>query len=189
MTTFDERLAPVISAPLTRLYDERGSLTKVFAGGTFCGADLGVDRRQILYSANHRAGVLRGLHVQLPPFGEAKLIVSLVGRTYWVVVDLRGGSLSFGQWRAFELAPDGSAGADALQVPPGFAHGCLALSDGAGVLIVADQEHAPGHGTGIAWNDPELAVDWPLAGREPVLSKEHARYGSFADFRRRYGAL
>lgn len=189
MTAFDERLPPVLAHAVTRLGDERGSLTKVFANGAFCAPGFGIERRQILFSETRRAGVLRGLHAQLPPFSESKVIVSLAGRTYWVVVDLRRDSRTFGQWRGFDLRPDATEGAAALQVPTGFAHGCLALSDGAGVLIVADQEHAPGHGTGIAWNDPELRIAWPLDGREPRLSKEHARYGSFAEFRRQYVSL
>jgi len=186
---FDERLAPVLSASIPRLSDLRGSLTKIFADGAFGAPGFVIEPRQILYSTTDRAGVLRGLHAQLPPYSEAKLIVSLTGRMYWVVVDLRAGSRSFGCWRGFELAPDGVSGAAALQVPVGFAHGCLALSDAAGLMIVADQDFAPGHGVGIAWDDAELAIEWPLAGREPVLSKEHEAYGSFSSFKSSHGSL
>jgi len=189
MTGFDDRLPPVLTAPFTRIGDWRGSLTKVLADGGFTAAGFGIAPRQILHSATAQPWVLRGLHAQQRPFSEAKIIVSLGGRMFWVVVDLRAGSRSFGRWQGFELAPDGAAGPAGLQVPAGFAHGCLSLSEGVEVMIVADQDFMPDHGLGIAWNDPDLSIDWPLAGRAPLLSDEHRAFGSFADFLSRCGSL
>jgi dTDP-4-dehydrorhamnose 3,5-epimerase len=148
-----------------------------------------MEARQIVHSATDRAGVLRGLHAQNCPHSEGKIIVSLTGRMFWVVVDLRGGSRSFGHWQGFELAPDNSDGASALQVPAGFAHGCLSLTDGVSLAIFADHDFAPSQAVGIAWNDPDLAIDWPLSSGVPSLSDEHAAFSSFAEFCHRYGKL
>jgi dTDP-4-dehydrorhamnose 3,5-epimerase len=189
MSDFDERLPPVFLGSVPRIPDWRGSLIKIFYDGAFGARGFAMETKQIVHSATDRAGVLRGLHAQNRPHSEGKIIVSLTGRMFWVVVDLRGGSRSFGRWKGFELAPDSAGGASALQVPAGFAHGCLSLTDGVGLAIFADQDYAPSQVVGIAWNDPDLAIEWPLSSGTPSLSNEHAAFGSFADFRRRYGNL
>jgi dTDP-4-dehydrorhamnose 3,5-epimerase len=189
MSGFDKNFPPVIAASVPRMSDRRGSLTKIFYDGAFGAAGLAMRPRQILHSATDQAGVLRGLHAQNRPHSEGKIIVALAGRMYWVVVDLRGGSGSFGRWQGFELVPENGGGASALQVPAGFAHGCLSLTGGVSLAIFADQDYAPSQGIGIAWNDPELAIDWPLGPAAPILSDEHVAFASFADFRSRYGSL
>lgn len=181
MTGFDQDLPEVLSVRVPHLMDGRGALTKIFFEGAFGAAGIDMVPRQILHSLTERPWTLRGLHAQQRPHSEGKIIVSLSGRMFWVLVDLRGGSASFGRWAGFDLHADES-GASLLQVPAGFAHGCLSLTDHVSLLILADRDHAPGQGIGIAWNDPSLAIDWPLSGHQPFLSDEHASYGSFARF-------
>jgi dTDP-4-dehydrorhamnose 3,5-epimerase len=168
-----------------RFADERGVLTKIVADGGFTVPAFAAPR-QILHSGTAKRGTLRGLHAQAAPFTEAKVIVSITGCMYWVSVDLRRGSTTFGRWQSFELAPEAN---NALYVPAGFAHGCLSLSDDVNLLILADKDFSPAHGIGIAWNDPELGVAWPLDQTKLLISEQHAAFPPFASFRERYGAL
>lgn len=160
-------------------------MTKVVADGTISSHFTGVPR-QILHSRTTRRGTLRGLHAQKAPYTECKVIASLTGLMYWVVVDLRSNSATFGRWHGFELSPDGT---NVLRVPAGFGHGCLSLTDDVNLMIMADQEYAAGHGVGIRWNDPEIGVEWPLPPDNFLISTEHAAFQSFAVFRERHGAL
>ena len=169
-----------------RIDDERGGLDKFFAPEIEALIGRRPAWRQVLRSRSHRAGTLRGLHAQLGPWSEAKLIVPLGGRVFWVAVDLRAGSDGFGHWQSSILS---AGGPSALFIERGFGHGCLSLDANTDLLILADNAHAPGDAVGIAWDDPELAVDWPLAAQRPLLSEAHAGYGSFARFRERYGGL
>jgi dTDP-4-dehydrorhamnose 3,5-epimerase len=105
---------------------------------------------------------------------------------FWVSVDLRRGSTSFGRWQGFELSPEGN---NALYVPAGFAHGCLSLTDDVNLMILADKDFSPAHGIGIVWNDSELGIDWPLQGIKLLISDQHAAFEPFTRFRERYGGL
>jgi dTDP-4-dehydrorhamnose 3,5-epimerase len=112
-------------------------------------------------------GALRGLHYQLSP-AQGKLVRVLRGRIFDVAVDLRRSSPRFGQWEGILL--DGGS-ARALWIPPGFGHGFLALSDEAEVLYKLGALREPAVERAIAWDDPQLAIGWPLApGQQPVLS-------------------
>jgi len=116
-----------------------------------------------------RRGVLRGLHYQ-HPYGQGKLVTALVGRIYDVAVDLRRGSPTFGRWVGVELdAAEGTM----LYLPPGFAHGFLALTDPAVVLYKCTDYYRPEADRTVAWNDPQLAIAWPLEG-PPLLSPKDA---------------
>ncbi|MCQ0987994.1 dTDP-4-dehydrorhamnose 3,5-epimerase family protein [Jiella marina] len=189
MTCFDPVLPPVVTAPFQRHVDWRGSLVKLVAGGRMTAEGLAVDAKQVLFSATREPYVLRGLHCQLAPHSEGKVIAAVSGQMFWVVVDLRRQSRSFGRWQGFRLSPEAEGGAAGLKVPPGFAHGCLSLSAHADLVIFADRDYAAAAGAGIAWNDPELAIDWPLDNHQPQLSDEHASYSSFAEFRANHGSL
>ncbi|MES2399996.1 MAG: dTDP-4-dehydrorhamnose 3,5-epimerase [Pseudomonadota bacterium] len=111
-------------------------------------------------------GVLRGLHYQVGQ-PQGKLIRAVQGSVFDVAVDIRVGSPTFGQWYGIELTGDGHR---QLWVPPGLAHGFLVLSDSAVLLYKTTDYYAPALERCIAWNDPELAIKWPLAGAQPTLS-------------------
>ena len=112
-------------------------------------------------------GVLRGLHYQLPPHAQGKLVRVVRGAVFDVAVDIRQGSPTFGRWVGVELSEDNHR---QLWIPPGFAHGFLTLSDSADFLYKTTDYYAPSHERCIAWNDPALNIQWPDIGMAPQLS-------------------
>jgi dTDP-4-dehydrorhamnose 3,5-epimerase len=145
--------------------DHRGFFMESYHRARF--AELGIDCEFV--QDNHsrsRAGVLRGLHYQLGR-PQAKLVRATVGTVFDVVVDIRRGSPTFGRWVAAELS-DGNR--RMLFAPPGLAHGFLVLSDVAEFQYKCSDYYAPAEERGIRWDDPTLAIEWPLAGSTPVLS-------------------
>lgn len=125
-------------------------------------------------SARH---VLRGLHYQIRQ-PQSKLVRVIAGEIFDVALDLRRHSPSFGQWEGVVLS---AANKRQLWIPEGFAHGFLVLSEDAEVLYKTTAYWAPEHERCIAWNDPRLAIDWPLAGALPHLSAKDARGVPFAE--------
>jgi dTDP-4-dehydrorhamnose 3,5-epimerase len=146
--------------------DERGFVMESFNHRAFHAA-TGLDLQfvQDNHSRSNR-GVLRGLHFQtVQPQG--KLLRVVAGSVFDVTVDIRRDSPTFGQWVGEVLSAESKR---QLWVPPGLAHGFLALSDSADVLYKTTDYYAPEHERCIAWNDPTLAVQWPLEGMTPALS-------------------
>jgi dTDP-4-dehydrorhamnose 3,5-epimerase len=126
-------------------------------------------------------GVLRGLHYQLEPEPQAKLVRCPVGAVFDVAVDLRRGSPTFGQWVGAELNADNQ---QQLWVPVGFAHGFLTLSEAAEVLYKASGFWSKSCERSLLWNDPELAIAWPLeqlGGSEPLLAEKDAAAPNLAE--------
>ncbi len=117
------------------------------------------------------AGVLRGIHYQLAPHAQGKLVRVTVGRVWDVAVDLRRSSPTFGKWVGVELS---AANHKQLWIPPGFGHGFLVLSETADVLYKATDHYAPDHDRSLRWDDPRLGIDWPLDGVKPILSAKDA---------------
>jgi dTDP-4-dehydrorhamnose 3,5-epimerase len=122
-------------------------------------------------------GTLRGLHFQLPPAAQAKLLRVVRGAVWDVAVDIRRGSPSFGQWVGVELTEDNFR---QLYIPEGFAHGFCVLSDVADVLYKTSRFYSPTHEQGIAWDDPEIGIAWPE--RAPLLSERDRKAGSLAEY-------
>jgi dTDP-4-dehydrorhamnose 3,5-epimerase len=116
------------------------------------------------------AGVLRGLHYQLPPAAQGKLVRVVAGEIFDVAVDIRRSSPRFGQWVAARLGADGLG---QMWIPTGFAHGFLVLSETAEVLYKTTDYYSPEHERCIRWDDPDIGIDWPLAGA-PLLSPKDA---------------
>jgi dTDP-4-dehydrorhamnose 3,5-epimerase len=120
---------------------------------------------------------LRGLHFQLPPVGQVKLVRVVRGAVWDVAVDIRVGSPTFGQWVGAELS---AGNFRQLYIPAGFAHGFCVLSEDAEVLYKTSQVYSPAHEQGVIWNDAALRVSWPVA--EPLLSERDRRLGALADY-------
>lgn len=120
-------------------------------------------------------GVLRGLHAQLRQ-PQGKLVRVIEGEIYDVAVDIRPSSPGFGKWVAVHLSADNFR---QLYIPPGFAHGFCVAGDQAQVLYKVTSPYDPADEITIAWNDPQLAIDWPLS--DPVLSEKDAAAGTLAD--------
>ena len=156
--------------------DSRGALFESFNRRAFA-ATTGVDAEfvQDNYSRSLR-NVIRGLHYQAR-HPQGKLIRVLRGEIFDVAVDLRRASPSFGRWVGVTLS---EANNRMLWIPPGFAHGLLALSDRADVLYKMTDYWLPADERTIAWNDPDVAVRWPIEGA-PILSKKDSAGVRFAD--------
>jgi dTDP-4-dehydrorhamnose 3,5-epimerase len=137
--------------------DARGYFLETFHADRYRAAGLPVDFVQDNHS-HSSAGVLRGLHYQLR-HPQGKLVRVVTGRVYDVAVDIRRGSPRFGQWTGIELSSDNHR---QLYVPPGFAHGFCVLSETVDFLYKCTDVYVPGDEYGIAWNDPELGIDWPV---------------------------
>jgi dTDP-4-dehydrorhamnose 3,5-epimerase len=156
--------------------DERGFFVESYNKRAFseaAGADF--DFVQDNHSRSTR-GVLRGLHYQLPPRPQGKLVRVAHGEIFDVAVDLRRASPTFGRW--FGIALSAEKG-NQLWIPPGFAHGFLTLSETADVLYKASEYYAPDCERAVAWDDPTIAIDWPLGG-PPTLSAKDAEAPTLA---------
>lgn len=123
-------------------------------------------------------GVLRGLHYQLPPRAQGKLVRVVQGEVFDVAVDIRKGSPTYGQWVAEILSAENKK---QLWIPPGFAHGFLTLSDTAEFLYKTTDYWSPEHERAIIWNDETLKIDWPLNGLVPQLAAKDAAAVGFGE--------
>jgi dTDP-4-dehydrorhamnose 3,5-epimerase len=142
--------------------DARGAFLNVFRAQEEAFMGSWGDRRiaQVNLSRTEAVGTVRGVHLQKPPHSEAKLVRCLKGRVWDVAVDLRRDSASFGQWHAVELSPERG---NALQIPEGCAHGFQVLDPGSELLYLHSGAWVPEAETGVRWDDPQLAIAWPLA--------------------------
>ena len=152
--------------------DERGFFLESFNQRAF---DAAAGRHVAFVQDNHsrsRRGVLRGLHYQLPPHAQGKLVRVVRGRVFDVAVDMRRSSPRFGQWVGVELSGENHR---QLWIPPGFAHGFLVLSDEADFLYKTTDYYAPECEAAVRWDDPALAIAWPGAfGAIQVSAKDAA---------------
>jgi dTDP-4-dehydrorhamnose 3,5-epimerase len=141
--------------------DHRGAFLNAFRAQepTFIGSwgDRGIS--QVNISRTETVGTIRGLHLQAEPQTEAKLVRCLRGRVWDVAVDLRIDSTTYGQWHALELSPDQG---NALLIPEGCAHGFQVLEPGSELLYLHSGAWVPEAETGVRWDDPTLAIAWPL---------------------------
>ena len=156
--------------------DARGFFFESFTQKAF---DAAVGKHYDFVQDNHSKssrGVLRGLHYQIEQ-AQGKLVRVVEGRVLDVAVDIRKSSPSFGQWVAVELSADNKR---QLWVPPGFAHGFVVFSETAEFLYKTTDYYAPAHERCIAWNDPQLAIDWQLGDIVPKLSAKDQQGKAFA---------
>ena len=149
------------------LSDHRGFFLETYQAKRYRDAGIAADFVQDNHSKSQR-GTLRGLHFQIRK-PQGKLCWVLAGSVYDVAVDLRRGSTTFKKWFGITLSSDTK---QQIYIPPGFAHGFVVLSDSAEFYYKCTDYYDPKDEGGIVWNDPELAIDWPL--KEPVLSAKDA---------------
>ena len=153
--------------------DDRGGFSEFFKSSTFEDCGLPAFFVQDNFSVSHR-GVVRGLHFQVPPFAQGKLVTCVRGAIYDVVVDLRPGSTTFGKWVSVELSENTF---EALYVPEGFAHGFQALENQSRVFYKCTNVYSKAHEEGIIYNDPELDIGWPLPAA--IVSSKDLELPSF----------
>jgi len=161
------RLAGVYEIRLSPLHDHRGIFMRAYEESTF--STYGIHQRWVHenQSVTLKKGTIRGLHFQYEPFSETKLVRVVTGAVLDVFVDLRKDSPTFGQWDSLELSEDTLS---MVYIPRGFAHGFCTLCDHCTVLYKVDQVYTPTADSGIRWNDPSLAINWPT--RDPILSSK-----------------
>ena len=162
-----------------RFVDARGYFVETYNQRVLAEAGCGAQFIQDNQSFSVKAGTIRGLHFQLPPAAQTKLVRVLRGSIFDVAVDLRQGSPTFGRWVGETLTADGG---EQLLVPRGFAHAFCTLEDGAEVAYKVDAYYAPACDSGLNWNDPDLNIVWPVEKAAVVLSDKDAKLGFFKDF-------
>jgi dTDP-4-dehydrorhamnose 3,5-epimerase len=156
--------------------DERGFFMESFNQRAFNEA-IGYEASFVQDNHSRSAkGVLRGLHYQLAPHAQGKLVRVAQGAVFDVAVDIRNDSPTFGRWVGVELSVHNHK---QLWLPPGMAHGFLVTSDSADFLYKATAYYAPQAEASIRWDDPDLAIDWPLEGTQPALSAKDAAAPGF----------
>ena len=157
-------------------HDERGFFLESWNQKAF---DQAVGRKVRFVQDNHsrsRRGVLRGLHYQVAPAAQGKLVTVMSGKIFDVAVDLRSGSPTSGQWFGEELCGDQRS---SLWIPEGFAHGFVVLSEEADVLYKTTEFYSPENERCIRWDDNDLDIKWPLSGKAPLVSAKDAAGISF----------
>ena|SRR5579862_1959205 len=142
--------------------DERGAFARRFCADEFRALGLEIDLVQRSISFNRRAGTLRGMHYQMPPHLETKIVRCTRGAIFDVMVDLRQGSPTYGHWSGEELSADNRL---MLYIPRGFAHGFQSLVDDTEVDYEITPAYVPGAMAGFRFDDPALAIDWPIADK------------------------
>lgn len=151
--------------------DERGFFFESFNQRTF---EQSCGRSPVFVQDNHSRsirGVLRGLHYQLPPQAQGKLVRVVYGRVFDVVVDIRRNSPTYGHWVGEHLSADNRK---QLWIPEGFAHGFLTLSEAAEVVYKTTRFYAPELGRCLCWDDPNIGIAWPTPPSTPLLSPKDA---------------
>jgi dTDP-4-dehydrorhamnose 3,5-epimerase len=171
------RIPDVVIVESAVFGDDRGWFMESFNQARFEDelTRLGLPVPRPFVQDNHscsRAGVLRGLHYQLQPHAQGKLVRVVKGAAFDVAVDIRKGSPTFGQWAGAELSADNKR---QLWVPEGFAHGFLTLQDDTHFLYKTTDFYAKDCERAIRWDDPEIGIEWPLQGLEITLAPKDAR--------------
>jgi dTDP-4-dehydrorhamnose 3,5-epimerase len=157
--------------------DPRGYLVETWNRKGFAEAGIADDFVQDNASYSKESFTVRGLHFQRPPAAQAKLVRAVRGAVFDVAVDLRRSSQSFGRSVAAVLTAEGG---EQLYIPVGFAHGFCTLESDTEVAYKLSQFYAPEHDAGIAWDDPDIGIAWPLSGN-PVLSDKDRSLPRLAD--------
>ena len=151
--------------------DDRGWFFESFNEQTFGDLIGGSPRFPQDNCSRSIRGVLRGLHYQLPPKSQGKLVRVIGGAVVDVAVDIRKSSATFGEWYSVELSDENQK---QLWIPPGFAHGFLTLSERVDLAYKVTEYYSPGLDRCIRWDDPEIGIDWPDIGVAPMLSPKDA---------------
>lgn len=161
------RLSDVLLLEPERFEDHRGHFSEFYSEHRFKSLGLHTGFVQDNVSHTEKKGTVRGLHFQTAPKAQIKLVRVLRGKVWDVVVDIRPGSPTYGQYDAAEL--DDHSGKQ-LYIPAGFAHGLCTLEDQTDVLYKVSELYSPEHDKGIFWNDPSLSIPWPVDAGDVILS-------------------
>jgi dTDP-4-dehydrorhamnose 3,5-epimerase len=178
MMVVPTRIPEVKLLHMKRYRDERGFFSETYSRRALAAARLDRDFVQDNHSLSVPSGVVRGLHFQIPPFEQDKLVRVIRGAILDVAVDLRCGSPTYGQHIAEIIRAE-----DWVQIfiPAGFAHGFCTLAPETEVLYKVSAHYAPAHDRGLLWDDPALGIAWPLGPDEAILSDKDRRHPRLAE--------
>jgi dTDP-4-dehydrorhamnose 3,5-epimerase len=170
-------LAGAFIIDLERREDARGFFARTFAVDEFEAHGLETRVVQANTSWNHRRGTVRGMHYQIAPHAEVKLVRCVQGAVHDVIIDLRPDSPTYREWIGVDLTAENGR---TLYVPEGFAHGYQTLVDGSETSYMVSHAYVPGAEQGVRWNDPAFGIAWPIPG-DPILSEKDASWPDFEE--------
>jgi dTDP-4-dehydrorhamnose 3,5-epimerase len=156
--------------------DHRGFFMESYNEEAYKKHGVDINFIQDNHSLSQQSGTLRGMHYQLAPKAQTKLIRVTRGAIYDVIIDIRKSSSTYGQWQGFILSAENKR---QLLVPKGFAHGFCTITEDTEVQYKVDSLYSPEHDRGIAWDDPELSIDWPV--NNPILSDKDKAHPTLAE--------
>lgn len=175
---FKETLIPEVVEVQPKVFeDERGIFSELFALDAFTEAGITEPLTQVNYSRSKK-NVLRGMHYQLPPHAQSKLVSCPLGEVFDVAVDIRQGSPTFGKWVGRTLSAENKT---MLYIPEGFAHGFFVVSDEAEVVYYCNNQYAPDSEGGLNWSDPAVGIEWPT--QAPILADRDAAFPGLANIK------
>lgn len=160
---------------LEKLGDDRGFFTRTWDKKIFQERGLNSDLAQMSFSYSKRKGTLRGMHFQVNPFEETKIVRCLRGKIFDVIIDLREKSETYKEWISFELDDENRK---MVYIPEGFAHGFQTLEDNTEVFYQMSNWFSPEHAKGIRWDDKEFDIKWPI--QNVIISDKDKMYEEFA---------
>ena len=169
MRLLETRLSGAYLVELEPREDERGSFARTWCREELAAQGLSTEVSQCSISRNSKAGTLRGLHFQTEPHQEVKLVRCTRGAIFDVIVDLREGSATEGEWFGAELTAEAG---NALYVPKGVAHGFQTLVDESEVFYMMSDPYVPEASTGVRWDDPAFGIDWPDAAARTISDRD-----------------
>lgn len=181
MQIVDNSLPEIIEITPKRFVDERGYFSEIFKNDWFRRNISDVTFVQENQSLSRTPGTIRGLHFQTEPFAQGKLVRCLAGAIFDVAVDIRQDSPRFGQWTAVELTPEKG---NQLWIPAGFAHGFCTLNPNSVLCYKVTAVYSPENDKGVAWNDPDIAIEWPASANSDTLSERDGKQPSLAELPR-----
>jgi dTDP-4-dehydrorhamnose 3,5-epimerase len=169
----------VILIRVRKFADSRGHFLETFRKSDFADFGISCDFVQDNQAFSAQPGTIRGLHLQVPPHAQAKLVRVLHGAIYDAAVDLRRGSPTYGKWCGARLTADGG---EQIFVPRGFAHGYCTLEPDTIVAYKVDAYYAPQSEVGFIWNDPEIGIDWTIPAARVLVSEKDSELASLNSF-------
>lgn len=178
MKVLDTKLQDVKIIETDVFGDHRGFFTESYTRDKFVEAGIAIDFIQDNHSLSVEPGVLRGMHFQTPDKAQIKMVRATSGVIYVVLVDIRVGSPTYGQWEGYILSESNHR---QLLVPAGFAHGFVTLTANCNVQYKVDQYYSKEHDGGIAFDDPEIGIVWPMPVEKLVLSEKDKHHPTLAE--------
>ena len=169
----------VLLVRVRKFADSRGYFLETFRKHDFAEIGVDCDFVQDNQAFSTQPGTVRGLHFQVPPHAQAKLVRVLRGAVFDVAVDLRRGSSTYGKWCGARLTADGG---EQIFVPRGFAHGYSTLEPDTAVAYKVDAYYAPQSEAGLIWNDPAIDIDWSIPAEDVLVSDKDAKLPSLTSF-------